>query len=1129
MGGICVGEVKEKLESMIEKLLLYFAISSCFYCLNAQQSLDSLRLVLPVTSEKNHNEELVFGNKNHLILIKEFGQIQIWYSRTGKLINSFGNDQDKIICAKLSNDNENVLFSTEKGSFLCQISTGKILLSLEGGGAVFSPDEKIILTVKSSEILLWDRNNGKKIQTIFGVTPIFNHQGSKLLYRAGSDEFFIIDVASGMKEFSIPILEGENLAINDLKFSKDDRKILFSVSDNRFSKKSVAMQKSFSIKVFDLTTKEELFTIYDAKGSYDKASFSNDGSQVLTLLNNNIIQIWDCSNGKCVLSINPYSDLYLKWINVYTLNFSQDGQYILSSGDGFCNLFDSKSGNLIRKYKLLSIKESALSSDNKLVLIHSNSNYQIWDVENDKLLTEIKYDNMLKVNSSDISSSGEFMWTYLSKQGQRQVRLFDLKNFDLVKTFFMPEITYGINASFSYDEKLFFQALIVSGSKKNTREMVVKVYNIENKVENTINTGQTGTEPHALISIDNKYLYTWSSGLISSNEFKIWDLESGKCINVIPNNKTIDALVISPKNNYIAYFYPYDSIIRICNLSNFEEITLFNQKEPLESIEFNSDGNFLISKSDSKTQIWDMNKLNSAISFDEGADSNILKDFNFQIKKRFSVEKDISILWSDGSNERKIEFYNLDNSNYLVKLPNSPYYMCSKDASKMLHYVTPSLKVIGFEQLDPVYNRPDIVLDSIGKYFGNSDRGMITEYRKSWEKRIDRLGLDKEKLGKGEIAVPNAEIVGADAIAYDNKNGKLDIKVIANDPKYPLRRFNVYVNEVPLYGSAGVSIAHLKKQVWDTTVSVPLSMGENKIQVSVMNELGLENFKYPSYVNYTPSEPIVAKTYYIGIAVNEFKEPGHKLNYCVNDVTDLSISFGGPNTEVKLFTNAQVTKENILSLKDYLSKTTVNDKVIISCSSHGLLDDSLNFYLAMHDVDFKNPKVRGLKYEELENLLDSIPARQKLLLLDACNSGENDKSELLKTELSQKEAKLNGSEVLAARGVIVQLEDENKSNFKKMNELFVNVRNNTGSVIISAAGGMESALEGEVILDGKAIKINNGAFTYSILECLKQNEGKELKVNTLKQYAEKRVEEITNSKQQPTSRQETMEVDWGVR
>ena len=401
-------------------------------------------------------------------------------------------------------------------------------------------------------------------------------------------------------------------------------------------------------------------------------------------------------------------------------------------------------------------------------------------------------------------------------------------------------------------------------------------------------------------------------------------------------------------------------------------------------------------------------------------------------------------------------------------------------------------------------------MDSIGKYFGGADQELVASYRQSWKKRIDRLGLDKEKLGKGEIAVPNAEIVGAENIAYENKEGKLEINISANDPKYPLRRFNVYVNEVPLYGSAGISIAHLKKQVWDTTVSVPLSMGENKIQVSVMNELGLENFKY------------------IGIGVNEFKESSHNLKYCVKDVTDLAKSFDGPNTEVKLFTNAQVTKENILALKDYLSKTTVNDKVIISCSSHGLLDDSLNFYLAMHDVDFNNPKVRGLKYEELENLLDSIPARQKLLLLDACNSGENDKSELLKTELSQKEAKLNGSEVLAARGVIVQLEDENKSNFKKMNELFVNVRNNTGSVIISAAGGQESALEA-ILVDGKSIE--NGAFSFCVLEYLKNNSNnpEELTVNKLKNYVEKRVEEITNGKQQPTSRQETMEVDWGVR
>jgi hypothetical protein len=547
---------------------------------------------------------------------------------------------------------------------------------------------------------------------------------------------------------------------------------------------------------------------------------------------------------------------------------------------------------------------------------------------------------------------------------------------------------------------------------------------------------------------------------------------------------------------------------------------------------FSDDFKYVVTTSvDGKTKVWD-NKTDSLI-FDlddslKGSSFTSLGYYDQYNNLVYDVKDKVLRCWNPKNSNIIFSLALFNNGDYLIKVNNSPYYMCSKDASKMLHYVTPSLKVIGFEQLDPVYNRPDIVLDSIGKYFGNEDSGMIDEYRKSWEKRIDCLGLDKEKLGKGEIAVPNAEIIGADVIAYENKEGKLNIKVSANDPKYPLRRFNVFVNEVPLYGSAGISIAHLKKQVWDTTVSVPLSVGENKIQVSVMNELGLENFKYPTYVNYTPIEEIIAKTHYIGIGVNEFKDSSHNLNYCVKDVRDLAKAFSSENKNIDtlIFTDKQVTKENILALKDYLKKTSVNDKVIISCSSHGLLDDSLNFYLATHDVNFDNPKARGLKYEELEGLMDGIPARQKLLLLDACNSGENDKTEVLKKELQQKEKNMDSSQVLAARGVIIKLEEENKSNFKKMNELFVNVRNNTGSVIISAAGGQESALEA-IIVDGKTIE--NGAFTYSILECIKQNEGKELKVNTLKKYAEKRVEEITNGKQKPTSRQETMEVDWGVR
>ena len=66
-------------------------------------------------------------------------------------------------------------------------------------------------------------------------------------------------------------------------------------------------------------------------------------------------------------------------------------------------------------------------------------------------------------------------------------------------------------------------------------------------------------------------------------------------------------------------------------------------------------------------------------------------------------------------------------------------------------------------------------------------------------------------------------------------------------------------------------------------------------------------------------------------------------------------------------------------------------------------------------------------------------------------------------------------------------------------------------------------------MNANILVAENGAFTFSVLEYLKQRDGDKIKVTELKKYTEKRVEEITGGKQKPTSRQETMEVDWEVR
>ena len=1120
--------------------LLAFSILSF-----GQSSLDSLKMITP----EGHTAEIESAafNLNEDIIVSVSGDnsIVVWDRVSGKLLNKWLAHEDIVYSVEFDSSSKQILSASADGFVkIWNVHNGELVKVFDFNKigvyyACFSPDNNNILVSNfDGSIKLINCKSGQLIKSYIDhkgrvYSAIFSSDGSKILSCSRDNTAKIWDVDSGklLKTFN---------EHNDWVFKAvfgDDNNVITCSKDNFIINWSIESGKI-------------LRKIKAHEGSVNSLDMSYDGKYLASCSADNTIKLWDIKK-----NFNLLNKFEGHKFSVNSISFSKDSRFLLSaSSDGTLRIWSFTNLNQTKTLKGNSIKisNSQFFHENNLLSILADNSIVRWKIT-DPQFNKLYIGHQGFINSVDFSKDEILLTAALDNT----INIWD-KNGSIISSI-EPHTDFPFGAKFNSDFTKILSFSVDNSAKLSSIESK-KILADMNKHSDMVYAGDFYCNDKFIVteSMDSSVIL-WDSVGRFLNKFKtqgtrvnsskidtncellaiannngtiyIWNLDDYSLkYKLYKENIQINSIVFSPNSEMLFSADNNGNIFVWDILDGSLKNTIKAHKMAINNLLIASNRMYLISKSDDMhVKVW--NVLNGQLIYDLNHKEKFIYSvhLNFENTLLITATSDHkSLVWSMSSGNLIFERIQLENNNYLVKLPNSPYYMCSKDASKMLHYVTPSLKIIGFEQLDPVYNRPDIVLDSIGKYFGGADKELVANYRQSWEKRIDLLGLDKEKLGKGEIAVPNAEILEADAIAYENKNGKLDIKVAANDPKYPLRRFNVYVNEVPLYGSAGISIAHLKKQVWDTTVSVPLSMGENKIQVSVMNELGLENFKYPTYVNYTPSEPIVAKTYYIGIGVNEFKESSHNLKYCVKDVTDLSTSFGGPNTEVKLFTNAQVTKENILALKDYLSKTTVNDKVIISCSSHGLLDDSLNFYLAMHDVDFNNPKERGLKYEALENLLDGIPARQKLLLLDACNSGENDKTELIKRELEQKNSKMNSTQILAARGVKIKLEDENKSNFKKMNELFVNVRNNTGSVIISAAGGQESALEA-ITVDGKSIE--NGAFSYCVLEYLQNNSNnpEELTVNKLKNYVEKRVEEITNGKQQPTSRQETMEIDWGVR
>src|SRR5262249_15670050 len=154
------------------------------------------------------------------------------------------------------------------------------------------------------------------------------------------------------------------------------------------------------------------------------------------------------------------------------------------------------------------------------------------------------------------------------------------------------------------------------------------------------------------------------------------------------------------------------------------------------------------------------------------------------------------------------------------------------------------------------------------------------------------------------------------------------------------------------------------------------------------------------------------------------------------------------------------------------------DDVIVFVSGHGLLDENLDFYFATHDVDFNDPAKRGIKYDDLENLLDGIPARKKLLMMDACHSGEVDKTRLQVSQdqplaLAKNQKGTVKTYTYAAESAEEQYQIGIKTSFELMQELFANVSKGSGSVVISAAAGNSYALESD--------EWHNGVFTYAIL------------------------------------------------
>ena len=449
-------------------------------------------------------------------------------------------------------------------------------------------------------------------------------------------------------------------------------------------------------------------------------------------------------------------------------------------------------------------------------------------------------------------------------------------------------------------------------------------------------------------------------------------------------------------------------------------------------------------------------------------------DLKMSHNKRWLISADsngMMRIWDAASRVPLMDIHHLGLADDYIFITPDNYYKASKNAFDQIHFVK-GMKVLSFEQFDLIFNRPDIVLQRLGQSVEQT-----RPYYLAWQKRLRRMGYTEDMLS-GEINAPEISVSDKMNIPASTQEKNLTLTLHATDQKYALSRIFVSLNGVPLYGKRGMDISGRYSTVYDGKVSLELCSGNNRIDISCMNEKGVESYREQIDV-FCEADSSKPSLFIASIGVSKYAQTGFDLNFASKDAEDFVDMMNSvakdrfADIKSMLLTDEDFSQSSVDAIKTFLGNAGRDDVVMLFYAGHGVLDQNMDYYLSTHSMDFNNPKSSGVDYYDFEAIMESTESVHRFCFVDACHSGEVDKEDYVADKIQMQPA---GKLVFRNAGSGVRLNDGKGVEFVQtlFNELFVDVRWGVGATILSSAGAMEVALEGQ--------EWENGLFTWCIKE-----------------------------------------------
>lgn len=961
----------------------------------------------------------------------------------------------------------------------------------------FSNDYKSFITIVNDRIKIWNSKNLNLIK------EIQRPGGPNVHCQFDKSDLSIVCFSNGGFINTWNIKTGKKL--NDYDNSKNNRVIYSAFGKNETL---VSLIENGNLKIYNKKTGKlnKQITLKSNAGKITDALILTDNNEILIAYENGKLISWLIETGQKLVEFTGHEKEVLK------INFSKDKTKIITcSNDNTVKIWNKNTGSLISNIKKNTneLNSAFYSNDNKSVIVsQKNQAINIWNYWTGENIRSIQH------NEKDVE--------FARLDAKDKNIVISLKN-GKYKEFVEPgtfktldeksQNNYG--QKFGYRNESYALAEINYPTSGNNRLDFGNLKNVmesdELELKENIRIRNTKFPPF-FKTIDFFYEEPNTNLKRKPDEIKP---DGDGIFNFAKFSPDGEQLLVA-SSEMRAYFYSSTD-------SRYLSKDLEGHENAVNYVDFSNNGKLALTAShDGTAKLWDLGYgKKPPITFSGHTAKVNSVQFNNEETMLITASDDNTFkIWNANNGKEIASFFSLDNKKLFTFLP-SGYYASSSVNVKNLHYVTDKLEVISFEQLDVKYNRPDKVLQALG----NKDIALIQSYKLAYEKRIEKLKIDTTAFAKN-YDVPLADFANRENIQIDKKSNKIKLHIKGEDKKSKLAQFNVWINEVPVYGLRGVSIRHRNRNDIDTTITVSLSEGENNIEMSVRNTNAIESYRMPLTIKYNSETKPKEKVYFVGIGIDKFKDNSRDLMYSVKDIrvltTEMQKKYGNSLVIVDTLINTKVTVENVKALKKKLLTSTVDDKVIVAYSGHGLLNEKNAYYLSTYSVNFGKPEENGLSYDDLESIIDSIPARKKLLLLDACHSGEVDGEGPQKINKTDQANNVKNRNKKGTKGGPKPLENTSKNriglknSFELMQSLFVNVGKNTGATIFTAAAGKQAAYESN--------KLGHGVFTYYIIDAFRNQPT--IRVSKLKEFVAENVEKESKKSQIPTSRSETIAVDW---